>query len=161
MLASQLVVVAATGQGVIALAAEQRDGGQRPIGFVDADRVVSGPAVERIVSGLAAERVVAVRSRTTAGQSTFVVCRKEALRATYLAGRRYATVDLAEENDWSSVLSGLERVLPGEPIVVDHFEHGVGPGRDIGVVGERERVDEVRHQAFEQPAVAWNLRAVA
>jgi len=61
---------------------------------------------------------------TTAGQSTFVVCRKEELRATYLAGRRYATVDLAELSDWSSVLSGLERVLPGEPIVVDHFEHG-------------------------------------
>jgi len=61
---------------------------------------------------------------TTAGQSTFVVCRKEELRATYLAGRRYPKVDLAAQVDWSSALSALDRALPGEPIVVDHFEHG-------------------------------------
>lgn len=61
---------------------------------------------------------------TTAGQSTFVVCRKEALRAIYLADRRYAKVDLAAQDDWNSALTELDRVLPGEPIVIDHFEYG-------------------------------------
>jgi hypothetical protein len=69
----------------------------------------------------------------TSSKSAFVVCRRRELREAYLAGRRYANVDLATlstssaaQDDWNQTLSKLEQVLPGEPILVDHFEHGAG-----------------------------------
>lgn len=63
---------------------------------------------------------------TTAAQSKFVVCRRRAARETYLAGLRHAKIDLATQNDWSAALTELDQVPPGETILVDHFEHGVG-----------------------------------
>ena len=70
------------------------------------------------------------------GQSVFVVSRKEDVRKAYVAGRRFETQDIAalaspaaKPEDWDAALSGLEKALSGEPILLDHFDEGSGDGR--------------------------------
>src|SRR6266540_6659973 len=70
------------------------------------------------------------------GQSVFVVCRREEVRRAYVAGRKFESLDLAalasptaKSEDWDTALSGLEKTLSGEPILLDHFERGSGDAR--------------------------------
>ena len=70
------------------------------------------------------------------GQSVFVVCRREDLRNAYLAGRQFEKLDLAallspeaKPEDWDAALSGVEKTLSGEPVLLDRFEKGSGDGQ--------------------------------
>ena len=70
------------------------------------------------------------------GQSVFVVSRKEEVRRAYVAGLRFERQDLAalaspaaKPEDWDKALSGLEKALSGEPILLDHFDEGSDDGR--------------------------------
>ena len=51
-LAEELVCARAAGQHVVAVAAEQQGGGQRPVGFVERDRVVAALAEDLDLSGI-------------------------------------------------------------------------------------------------------------
>ncbi|HKA38002.1 MAG TPA: cache domain-containing protein, partial [Thermoanaerobaculia bacterium] len=69
------------------------------------------------------------------GQNLFVVCRRPDVKSAYVAGRQFEKLDLsalagagAKREDWDSALSGLEKALTGEPIVLDRFEVGSGEG---------------------------------
>ena len=99
-------------------------------------------------------RFPASGSFQASGKSVFVVCRRTDLRDAYLATRGGAMVDLASlarrdapPDAWDRALADQEKVLSGEPILLDHFEAGSADGElDAKKLLFIEQLVTVRHR---------------